>query len=123
MVRSPLHHRSGTPPIIILVFVFAIGFIAISVTILRGLRRGQVFNWLGGGPLNYSLLLLPIILAAITEAEAKTIEHLMVQHGVRPRIADLLTLLPIIAGGLVFAVYWRRASGARAQSVTWPPAP
>jgi hypothetical protein len=115
LVRRFLHHQSGMPSIVILVFVFAVGFIGISLAIFRRLRRGEILDWLGGGPLNYLLVLFTVILAALMNAEATTVEHLMVRYGVRPRIAELLTLLPIAAGGLVFAVYWRRASASRVR--------
>ena len=115
LVRSFLHHESGMPSIVILVSVIAVGFIGISLTIFRTLRRGGIIDWLGGGPLNYLLVLFTVILAALMNAEATTVEHLMVRHGVRPRIAELLTLLPIAAGGLVFVVYWRRASASRVR--------
>jgi amino acid transporter len=115
VVGRSLHHQSGMPSIVILVSVVAVGFVGISLTILRRLRRGEILDWLGGGPLNYLLVLFIVILAALMNAEATTVEHLMVRHGVRPRVAELLTLLPIAAGGLVFAVYWRRASSSRVR--------
>lgn len=111
LVRRSLHHQPGMPPILAL--IFSAGFIGISVTILRGLRRGEVFHWLGGGPLNYLLPLLVIILAAMMNAESTTIAHLMVGRGMRPGVAKILSVLPIIAGGIVFAVCWRRALAAR----------
>jgi hypothetical protein len=118
VVRSFLRHQPLMPPGLVLLFqVFALGLIGVSVTIFRALRRGEVIHWLrGGSPLNYLLLLLVVILGALMKAEANAIEHLMVLWGgVRPRVADLLMLLPIIAGWLVFAVYWRRASAARVR--------
>jgi len=116
VVRSFLHHQPGMPPVLVLgLQVFAVGLIGVSVTIFRALRRGEVLDWRGGGPLNYLLVLLVVVLGAMTKAEANAIEQLMVRGGVRPRIADLLMLLPIIAGGLAFAVYWRRASATQAR--------
>jgi hypothetical protein len=110
MIRSFLYHdRLGMPPVIIL--IFAAGLIGISVTIFRGLRRREAFHWLGGGPLTYVLLLLIFFLSAMINAETTVIEHIMVRRlDVRPRIANLLAFLPVIAGALVFAFYWRRAS-------------
>lgn len=115
VVRRSLHHQPGMPPVIVLVFqVVAVGLIGLSVTILRNLRRGEVFPWVGG-PSNYSMVLLPIILGAMMTGYASAIQDILVGRGVRPGVAYLLALLPIIAGGLVFAVYWRRASAARVQ--------
>jgi hypothetical protein len=111
LVVGILHHEHGMPSVLIL-FVAA-GLIGISLTIFRGFRRGEVYHWLGGGPLYYVLL---VVLAGVFVGETKLIEQLMVgRMGVRPKIADLLMLLPIIAGVLVFAFYWRRASAARVR--------
>jgi hypothetical protein len=105
--------HAATPPILGLVFSAAL--IGISVTILRGLRRGEGIHWLGGGPLNYLLPLIVIILAAMMNAESTAIAHLIVGRGMQPGVAKFLSVLPIIAGGIVFAVYWRRALAARVR--------
>ena len=114
LVLGILHQEYSTPSVLIL--FFAAGLIGISVTIFRGLRRGEVFRWLGGGPLNYVLLLLMVVLGGMIVGETRLIEQLMVSRlGVSPKVADLLMLLPFIAGGLLFAFYWRRASEVRSQ--------
>jgi hypothetical protein len=111
VVRNFLHHEPWTPPVLLL--VVAAGFIGISVTILRDLRRREVFHWLGGGPATWLQVLLVAILGAMVTAETIAIEHLMVRLGVRSGVANILSLMPVIAGGLLFAFYWRRASAAR----------
>jgi hypothetical protein len=103
------------PPILILAFVFAVGLIGLSVTILRRLRRGEAFHWVQGGPLNYLLVFLIVILGAIMAGEVTGIQHILVGLSVPPRVADILALLPIVAAGIVFAFNWRRASAARVR--------
>jgi hypothetical protein len=116
VVRIFLYDKPAMPPVLVLFQVFALGLIGLSVTIFRALRHGDVIHWLRGEPpLNYLLLILVLILGAFLKAEVTLIEHIMVRWGARPRVADLLMLLPLIAGGLVFAVYWRRASAARVR--------
>lgn len=111
LVRSILYRRHGIPPVLLL--LVAAGLVGIPVTIFRGLRRGKHFHWLSAGPLNYVLLLLMVVLGGIGVGEIKVFELLMVSRlGVRTEVANLLMLLPVIAGGLVFAFYWRRASAA-----------
>jgi hypothetical protein len=101
----------------VILLVVATGLIGISLTILRGLRRGNVFAWRGGGRLNYLLLVLIIVPGAVIQAEGKVFEYLMVTRlGVPPDVANPLMLLPLIAGLLVFVFYWRRASPANSQS-------
>ncbi len=111
LVVRILHRQHGMPSVLILP---AVGLIGISITILRGLRRREVFDWMGGGRLNYLLVLLIPFLGLMLLAEIWAIEHLMVSRlGVRAKVANVLAFLPVIAGGLVFAFYWRRASAAR----------
>jgi hypothetical protein len=55
-----------------------------------------------------------LVLGGIGVGEIKVFEVLTVSRlGVRPELANLLMLLPVIAGGLIFPFYWRRASAAR----------
>lgn len=112
LVVRTLQHEPGIPSVLIL--FFAVGLIGISLSIFRALKRGQVFHWLGGGALNYLLLLLIVVLSAMIQAETTVIERLMVRRlGVGPKLANLLALLPVILGALVFAFYLRKASAAR----------
>ena len=105
-----LHHAYGRPSLLIL-FLPA-GLIGISVTIFGHIRRGEVLHWLSPGPLNYVLLLLMFILGVMTLAETRVIGVLLIGWmGLQPNVANALSLLPVIAGGLVFGFYWRRASG------------
>jgi hypothetical protein len=104
LFRRILHHQHGMPSVLLL-FVAA-GLVGIPVTIFRGLRRGTHFNWLSPGPLNYLFLLLMVVLAGIFVGEIKVTENLMVSRfGWSPKAANILLLVPVITGGLVFAFY------------------
>jgi hypothetical protein len=108
------YHASGMPSLLIL-FLPA-GLIGLSATIVGYLRRGDVLHWLHPGPLNYMFLLLMFLLSALTLAETRVIGLLIIGWmGLQPSVANALSLLPVIAAGLVFAFYWRRASDKRVQ--------
>jgi hypothetical protein len=114
LVLRILNHEYGMPSPLIL--FFPAGLIGVSITIFRSRRRGEVLHWLGPGALNYVLLLLMVVLGVMILAETTVIERLMIRWiGLKPNVAKLLAVLPIIAGGLVFVFYWRRASAERVR--------
>ena len=108
VVLRILHHAHGTPSLLIL--FLPVGLIGISVTIFGRLRHREVLHWLSPGPLNYMFLLLMFLLAVIILAETRVIALLLIGWmGLQPSVANGLSFLPVIAGGLVFGFYWRKA--------------
>ena len=111
LVLRILHHAYGMPSLLIL--FLPVGLIGISVTIFGRITRGEILPWLSPGPLNYMFLLLMFMLIVLTLAETRVIGLLLIGWmGLQPNVANVLSLLPVIAGGLVFVFYLRRASAA-----------
>ncbi len=123
LVTARLSHRSLDPSGA-LILVPPLGLIAIAAVLIWRLKRGPGPRWLGGGFRTGLLGLLVSVLAGGVKVGANAIEDVVVARwGLSPRVADLLTGLVIIAGVVVFAVYWRRASRTLSRSAHRQPEP
>ncbi len=123
LVTARLSRRSLDPSGA-LILVPPLGLIAIAAVLIWKLKRGPGPRWLGGGFRTGLLGLLLSVLGGGLKVGANAIEDFVVARwGLSPRVADSLTGLVIVAGVVVFAVYWRRASRTLSRSAHRPPEP
>ncbi len=123
LITARLSHRSLDPSGV-LILVPPLGLIAIAAVLIWKLKRGPGPRWLGGGFRTGLLGVLVSVLAGGLKVGANAIEDFVVARwGLSPRVADSLAGLVIIAGVVVFAVYWRRASRTLSRNAHRQPEP